>query len=71
MGNRGWDSMQGGDTWSSNERTTGRKSGAGNADSFIRPADTASIGNKNDPLDQRSDLFESPGQLSITETHQT
>lgn len=36
MANRGWDSSQGGSSESSNARQSGRVSGVGNAEAFIR-----------------------------------
>jgi hypothetical protein len=64
MGNKGWDSTQGGSTWVSNARTTGRVSGTDGFDALMRGDDCADPGMHNDPLDQRSDYFGPPGQLN-------
>lgn len=64
MANKGWDSTQGGSGEPSNARTTGRTSGCGDAESFIRGSRIADPGNHNDPMDERGDLFAPPGQLS-------
>lgn len=63
MANKSWDSTQGGSGWASNARQTGRTSGCGDAESFIRPAQVPN-GEHNDPMDERGDLFAAPGQLS-------
>lgn len=64
MGNKGWDSTQGGSSEPSNARQSGRTSGTGNAESFIQGSKIAAPGAMDDPMDQRSDLFEPPGQMS-------
>ena len=63
MANKGWDSQQGGEGWASTARTSGRTSGCGDAESFVRPASVPG-GAKSDPMDSRSDLFEAPGNAS-------
>ena len=65
MANKGWDSTQGGTGMASNARTTGRTSGTGDAESFIRPA-AVPTGAENDPMDSRADLFSPPGQASAS-----
>jgi hypothetical protein len=64
MANRGWDNSQGGSGWPSNARTTGRTSGTGDAQSRVQGSKIADPGNHSDPLDEVSDRFEPPGQLS-------
>lgn len=67
MANKGWNETASGHSFSSNARTTGRLSGTEGADEFVRGSDIAHPGEDNDPLDEREDLFESPGQLSESE----
>lgn len=67
MANKGWNTTEGGGSVASNARTTGRLSGAGNAMSFVQGSKIGHpSGGDSDPLDERSDLFEAPGQLSTT-----
>ena len=63
MANRGWDSTLTGPGWSSTARTTGRETGTGEAESFIRPNPAADSGIDNSPMDSRSDVFMVPGRV--------
>jgi hypothetical protein len=68
MANRGWEQTAGGRTVSSNARTTMRTSGTEGAEPFIRGSTIAHPGGgDNDPLEDRSDLFEPPGQMDLTQ----
>ncbi len=64
MANKGWDSTQGGEAWSSTARQSGRQSGTDGAASFVQGSKIADPGNHNDPMDERGDVFGAPGQLS-------
>lgn len=66
MANKGWNGQLGGSGQPANARTTGRTSGTDGAEAFIRPAPCGFGGYDNDTLDQRSDLFEPPGQARKT-----
>lgn len=63
MANKGWDSTQGGEGWSSTARQSGRQSGAGGSE-FVQGSKIADPGGHNDPMDGPDDLFGPPGQLS-------
>lgn len=63
MANRGW-SSDGGDARASNSTATGDVTGVDGAEAFVRGARDADPGMHNDLLDQRSDLFAPPGNMS-------
>lgn len=66
MANRGWSGQESGESWPSNARTTGRTSGTQGAEAFVQGSKIGHpSGGDNDPMDQRSDLQEAPGNLSV------
>jgi hypothetical protein len=67
MANRGWDSQQGGDSgWGSTARQSGRMTGTGDAEAFIKPnQDGNPGGTPSDPMGTPGDLYEIPGNLEV------
>lgn len=64
MANKGWDSTSNGPGMSSTARTSGRQTDTSIMEPFTRGSRLADPGQHNDPLDQRSDLHEEPGNLA-------
>jgi hypothetical protein len=65
MSNRGWEDSGNGEAVSSTDRQSGDTTDCSAADPFLRGSDLADPNTPlPDPMGERGDLFEPPGQMS-------